>query len=160
MGLPFGFAHHFHPHFTEPALELYRTLFRPSDLLAEPRTIVAAGIVVGDDDEDARRRALPGGVSMLRLRLGRPSPIPSVEDAEAIVARLPGRELAVVQDAIGRAIVGGAQSVHRELCELVERTGTDELMITSQVADADDRIEAIERVAQAYELAPVAAGSG
>ena len=33
LGLPFVFAHHFHPHFTEPALELYRSLFRPSELL-------------------------------------------------------------------------------------------------------------------------------
>ena len=29
LGLPFVFAHHFHPHFTEPALELYRALFSP-----------------------------------------------------------------------------------------------------------------------------------
>ena len=87
LGLPFVFAHHFHPHFTEPALELYRGLFEPSELAAAPRMIVAAGIVVGDDDEDALRRALPGGVSMLRLRQGRPAPIPSVDDAEAHVRR-------------------------------------------------------------------------
>ena len=66
-----------------------------------------AGIVVGEDDEDAARLALPGGVSMLRLRQGRPEPLPSVEEAEAIVARLPGAELAVVEETIARAIVGG-----------------------------------------------------
>ncbi len=107
LGLPFVFAHHFHPHFTEPALDLYRGLFQPSELLDAPRTIVAAGIVVGDDDEDAARRALPGGVAMLRLRQGRPEPIPSVDDAEAIVAQLAPSERAVVDDAIARAIVGG-----------------------------------------------------
>jgi len=68
LGLPFVFAHHFHPHFTEPALDLYRGLFEPSERLDAPRTIVAAGIVVGEDDEDAARRALPGGVAMLRAR--------------------------------------------------------------------------------------------
>ena len=156
LGLPFVFAHHFHPHFTEPALELYRALFEPSELLAAPRTIVAAGIVVGDDDEDALRRALPGGISMLRLRQGRPAPIPSVEDAEALVRGLGESELAVVQDAIGRAIVGTAPTVHARLVDLVERTGTDELMLMSQVADPDQRIEAIERIADAYELAPQA----
>ncbi len=88
LGLPFVFAHHFHPHFTEPALELYRALFEPSELLPAPRVIVAAGVVVGEDDEDALRRALPGGVSMLRLRQGRPAPIPSVDDAEALVRQM------------------------------------------------------------------------
>ncbi|HYI19273.1 MAG TPA: LLM class flavin-dependent oxidoreductase, partial [Solirubrobacteraceae bacterium] len=157
LGLPFVFAHHFHPHFTEPALELYRALFEPSELLAAPRTIVAAGIVVGDDDEDALRRALPGGISMLRLRQGRPAPIPSIEDAEALVRGLGESELAVVQDAMGRAIVGTPQNVHAGLVDLVERTGTDELMLMSQVADPDGRIEGLERIADAwFELTPAA----
>ncbi|MDP2709872.1 MAG: LLM class flavin-dependent oxidoreductase [Solirubrobacteraceae bacterium] len=154
LGLPFVFAHHFHPHFTEPALELYRALFEPSELLAAPRTIVAAGIVVGEDDEDALRRALPGGVSMLRLRQGRPAPIPSVQDAEATVRDLPEVELAVVQDAVGRAIVGGPATVHAALLDLIERTGADELMLTSQVADATERARALEQVARAFELVP------
>jgi luciferase family oxidoreductase group 1 len=154
LGLPFVFAHHFHPHFSEPALELYRGLFRPSELLAAPRSIVAAGIVVGDDDEDAARRALPGGVAMLRLRQGRRGPIPTVEDAEALLPRLSAAERAVVDEAIARAIVGGAETVHAGLLDLLERTGTDELMLTSQVADAGQRAQALERVAQAFELAP------
>jgi luciferase family oxidoreductase group 1 len=157
LGLPFVFAHHFHPHFTEPALDLYRSLFEPSDLLDAPRTIVAAGIVVGDDDEDAARRALPGGVSMLRLRQGRPAPIPSVEDAGALVERLSPAERAVVEEAMQRVIVGGAPTVHAQLADLVERTGADELMLVSQVTDPAQRIEGLERVAQAFELAPPAA---
>ncbi len=154
LGLPFVFAHHFHPHFTEPALELYRALFTPSEGLSAPRTIVAAGIVVGTDDEDAARRALPGGVAMLRLRQGRPEPIVSVEDAVAVVATLGPAELQAVDEAVGRAIVGGPGNVHGRLLDLAERTGADELMLTSQVVDADQRIEALERVAEAFELAP------
>jgi luciferase family oxidoreductase group 1 len=160
LGLPFVFAHHFHPHFTEPALALYRALFEPSDLLAEPRTIVAAGVVVGDDDEDALRRALPGGVSMLRLRQGRPAPIPTVEDAEALVRQLGESELAVVQDAIGRAIIGGPATVHAELLDLVERTAPDELMLVSQVVDAGQRIEGLERIAHAFEVEPAGRSLG
>jgi luciferase family oxidoreductase group 1 len=154
LGLPFVFAHHFHPHLTEPALDLYRSRFEPSELLDAPRTIVAAGIVVGDDDEDAARRALPGGVAMLRLRQGRPAPIPSVEEAEALLPRLAPAERAVVDDAIGRAIVGGPETVHAALLDLIERTGTDELMLTSQVTDAGQRAQALERVARAFALAP------
>ena len=154
LGLPFVFAHHFHPHFTEPALDLYRSLFVPSELLDAPRAIVAAGIVVGDDDEDAARRALPGGVAMLRLRQGRPAPIPGVEDAEALLARLGPAELAVVRESMDRVIAGGPASVHAQLVDLSERTGADELMLVSQVTDAAARIWGLERVAEAFELAP------
>ncbi len=152
LGIPFVFAHHFHPHFTEPALALYRELFQPSELADTPRTIVAAGVVVGEDDEHAARLALPGGVSMLWLRQGRPAPMPTIEQAEAIVAGLSGTELAVVQDAVNRAIVGGPETVHGQLLELVERTGTDELMITSHVADPAVRARGLEHVARAFEL--------
>ena len=123
LGIPFVFAHHFHPHLTEPALALYRELFVASDLAERPRTIVAAGIVVGEDDEHAARLALPGGVSMLWLRQGRAAPLPTVEQAEALVARMTGAERAVVDDAIARAIVGGPRTVHSALLDLAERTG-------------------------------------
>lgn len=154
LGIPFVFAHHFHPHFTEPALELYRALFVPSELADVPRTIVAAGVVVGEDDEHAARLALPGGVSMLWLRQGRPAPLPSVEQAEAIVAGLSGAERAVVDETIARAIVGGPGTVHAQLLDLAERTATDELMITSHVADPSVRARGLEHVAIAFELAP------
>jgi len=156
LGIPFVFAHHFHPHFTEPALELYRTLFVPSDLADRPRTIVCAAIVVGEDDEHAARLALPGGVSMLWLRQGRPQPLPSVEDAEAIVARLTGSRRAVVDEAIARAIVGGPEAVHSQLLDLAERTQPDELMVTSHVADPAVRARGLEHVARAFELVPLA----
>jgi luciferase family oxidoreductase group 1 len=160
LGLPFVFAHHFHPHFTEPALDLYRGLFEPSELLDAPRTIVAAGIVVGEDDEDAARRALPGGVAMLRLRQGRPAPIPSVEDAEALLARLGPAERAAIDEAVARVILGGPRSVHAQLVDLAERTGTDELMLVSQVTDPAQRIRGLERVAEAFELTSSPAHAG
>ena len=152
LGIPFVFAHHFHPHFTEPALELYRDLFVPSDLADRPRAIVCAAIVVGEDDAHAARLALPGGVAMLRLRQGRPEPLPSVQDAEAIVARLTGAQRAVVDEAIARAIVGGPETVHSQLLDLAERTQADELMVTSHVADPAVRARGLEHVARAFEL--------
>jgi luciferase family oxidoreductase group 1 len=153
LGLPFVFAHHFHPHFTEPALQLYHELFEPSELLAAPRTIVAAGIVVGADDADAARLALPGAIAMLRLRQGRPAPIPSVAEAAAILERLSPDERATVGEALARPIVGSPQTVHGGLLELAERTAADELMLTSQVAEPGERLRGIERIAAAFEVA-------
>jgi luciferase family oxidoreductase group 1 len=158
LGLPFVFAHHFHPHFTEPALELYRELFEPSELLAYPRVIVAAGVVAGADDEDAARLALPGAISMLRLRQGRPAPIPSVADADELYAHLSASERVTVGEALARPIVGSPQTVHAGLLDLAERTGADELMLTSQVAEPGERLRGIERIAAAFEYARAPVG--
>jgi len=97
-------------------------------------------------------------MAMLRLRQGRPAPIPSVEDAEALLPRLSPAERAAVDEAIARAIVGGPETVHAGLLDLLERTGTDELMLTSQVADPQQRARALERVAQSFELVAQPAG--
>ncbi|MDP1850079.1 MAG: LLM class flavin-dependent oxidoreductase [Solirubrobacteraceae bacterium] len=153
LGLPFVFATHFHPHLTEPALALYRERFVASDLAGEPRVIVCAGVVIAQTDEEAARLALPGGVATLWRRQGRPAALPSPSLAHATVQRLSGAELAVVRDAIGRLFVGGPATVVAGLSRLVERSGADELMITSPVADPDARIRGLEHIAAAFGLA-------
>ena len=157
LGIPFAFAHHFHPHYTEPALALYRRSFRPSPQLESPRVIVAASAIVGDDDEHAARLALPAGVSMLRLRQGRPVPIPTVERAEAIVAGLGPSERSVVDEVVERIICGGPGRVESGVLELAERTGADEIMLTSNVVDPEARIRGLESLATAFALDGAAA---
>ena len=158
LGMPFAFAHHFHPQYTEPALALYREAFRPSEGCERPCIIVAAGVIVGEDDADAARLALPAGVSMLRLRQGRPAPVPSVESAEALVAGLGPQERAVVDEVVARMITGGPRRVESELLELIERTGADELMITANVVDPRLRIRGLEHIAAAFGDAATPAG--
>jgi luciferase family oxidoreductase group 1 len=154
LGLPFVFAHHFHPNFVEPALQIYREGFKPSDLLERPRAIVASAVVVGEDDGEALRLALPSAISMLRLRQGRPAPLPTVEQAEELLPKLGPNELEVVQDALNRVIAGSAATVESRLVDLIERTATDELMLTSNVADPALRIRTFEQVADALMPSP------
>jgi luciferase family oxidoreductase group 1 len=154
LGMPFVFAHHFHPQFTQPALEFYRSLFQPSEQLERPRVMVAAAVIAADDDAQAKRLAGAAGVSMLRLRQGRPTPIPTVEEAEALLPRLSSEEVAVVEEVAGRAIAGGPDTVHSGLVDLMERTRPDELMITSNIPDATLRARGLEHVARAFDLRP------
>ena len=83
LGLPFAFAHHFSAANTEPALQLYRDCFRPSERLAEPYALIGVAVVCADTA--ARARYLHGSsrLSMLRLRTGRPGQLPSPEEAAA-----------------------------------------------------------------------------
>jgi luciferase family oxidoreductase group 1 len=153
LGLPFVFAAHFHPHLTEPSLELYRERFVASEVADRPRTIVAAGVVIGETDAEAARLALPGGVGTLWRRQGRPAALPSVSLAEAIVGRLGGVELEIVRDAIGRAFVGSPETVVAGLRRLLDASGAGELMISSPVADVQVRGRGLAHVAAAFGLA-------
>jgi len=145
LGLPFAFAHHFSPANTLPALDLYRSHFRPSEMLGEPYAMVAAAVVCADTDERARWLAGPGALSFLRLRAGRPGPLPSPEEAAAY----PYNELerAFVQDRQATQLIGSPQTVRRGLAELLKATAADELMITTMVFDPADRLRSFELIA-------------
>ena len=47
--------------------------------------------------------------------------------------------------------VGGAERVARRLDELLEETGADELMLTNNVTDVDERIRSYERVVELFD---------
>jgi hypothetical protein len=51
-------------------------------------------------------------------------------------------------------ILGGPATVESALVDLIERTATDELMLTSNVADPALRIRTFEQVAQALRPTP------
>jgi luciferase family oxidoreductase group 1 len=146
LGLPFSFAHHFSAANTEPALDLYRRSFRPSQWLDEPHTMVAVNAVCADTDERAELLARPGWLAFLRLRMGRPIALPTVEDAAAYEFTEPELEF-VAQRRIGQAL-GSPQTVQAQLAALIERTGADELMLTNQVYGIKDRMRSYELIAE------------
>ncbi len=98
-------------------------------------------------DEHAARLALPGGVVMLRLRQGRPIPLPTVEQAQEIVATLTPPERHVVDEAIARMTIGDADRVETGLLDLIERTAADELMLTTNAPGLELRVRALEALA-------------
>jgi luciferase family oxidoreductase group 1 len=156
LGLPFAFAHHFSPANTLPALSLYRSRFRPSELLDQPYAMVAAAAVCADTDERARWLAGPGALSFVRLRAGRPGTLPSPQEAAAY----PYTELerAFITDRQATQIIGAPETVRHGLASLLEATAADELMLTTMVFDPADRLRSFELVA-ALAAAPHAQGS-
>ena len=146
LGLPFSFAHHFSAANTEPALALYRQNFRPSKWLNQPYAMVAVNTVCADTDERAEWLAGPAGLSFLRLRQGRPEPLTSPEQAAAYPYTEPERQF-LVERRHGQAM-GSPETVQRQLRELLDRTGADELMLTTLVYDLTDRVRSFELVAE------------
>jgi len=145
LGLPFAFAHHFSPANTLPALALYREHFRPSEALDRPYAMVAAAVVCADTDDRARWLAGSGALSFLKLRSGRPGPLPSPQEAEDYPYT--HLERAYILDRQATQIIGAPETVRRGLTELLKETAADELMLTTMVFDPADRLRSFELVA-------------
>ncbi|UQA95251.1 LLM class flavin-dependent oxidoreductase [Streptomyces halobius] len=150
LGLPFAFAHHFSAANTLPALDLYRSSFRPSEGLSEPYALIGVAALATEDEAEARRQVRTGALSMIRLRTGRPGLIPSPEEAAAY--EFDERERAFVDSWLGNVIHGTPDAVRQGLDDLAKRTGADELMITANAHGGAARLRSYELIADAYGL--------
>jgi luciferase family oxidoreductase group 1 len=146
LGLPFSFAHHFAPQGTLHALELYRSSFRPSEVLDTPYAMVCVSVVLADSDELALQLALPGALSFLRLRSGRPGVLPSVE--QALSYPYAPHEQAFVEQRLAQQSIGGPETVRASLERLLADTAADELMVTTMVHDPADRLRSFTALAE------------
>jgi luciferase family oxidoreductase group 1 len=138
-GMPYVFAHHFSGSGTAEALELYRSSFRPSPELAEPRTFLTVNAAVADADDEAQRLALPQLLQMVALRTGQPlTAQPSVEDAEKKVADgLPESHASLIDAMRQRWVIGEPDAARSEIERLAATYDVDEVMV-NPVAGALD----------------------
>ncbi len=158
LGLPFSFAHHFAAANTEAALAAYRHNFRPSQWLDEPHAMIAVSATCADTDEYAEYLAKPGWLSFLRLRAGAPIRLPSPEEA-ARYQFSPAESAFVEQRRSGQAL-GSPATVAAQLTGLLERTGADELMLTNQIYDLDDRLRSYQLIVELGQVAPAGSANG
>ncbi|WP_051970283.1 LLM class flavin-dependent oxidoreductase [Kitasatospora azatica] len=152
LGLPFAFAHHFSAANTVPALELYRSHFQPSAVLAEPYALIGVSAVAVPEGgvEAARYLAASAGLGMLRLRQGRPGPIPTPEEAAS--HPYSPAEADFLDSWLANVVLGEPGQVADGLEELRKRTGADELMVTSHIHGQQARLRSYGLIAQAYGL--------
>jgi len=151
LGLPFSFAHHFSARNTVPALELYRQKFRPSAVLERPYALIGVQALAADDEQQARRQVLTGAVAMARLRgTGRPGLIPSPEEAQAYPFTAAERQF--VDSWLADVEYGTPEMVRDGLNALQQRTGADELMITSNAHAPAARARSLELIADVYAM--------
>jgi luciferase family oxidoreductase group 1 len=146
LGLPFAFASHFAPALMMPALEIYRSHFRPSVDHETPYVILGANVVAAGTDDEARFLASSGRQAFASLRRGMPTtlPPPSVEWEKDVVAfgRIPLEEVTSV------SMVGSPETVREGLESFIARTKPDEIMIVSHVYDHEARVRSYEIAAR------------
>ena len=160
MGLGYAFASHFSPVDPAPLLRAYRENFRPSDRFAEPHAILAASVICADTDERAEELASSMGLAWVRMRTGKPGPLPSPEEALAY-PYTPG-ERRLFESYRSMQVVGSVPVVQARLGELAGRTAADEIMVTTMIHDHGERLRSYEKLAKTFGLGrtPVSQNTG
>jgi luciferase family oxidoreductase group 1 len=148
LGLGFAFAAHFSPDRPDRPMLAYRNQFQPSEYLEAPQAILAVSVICAETTEEAERLASSMQLSWVRLRSGRPSKIPSPE--EALAHPYSEQERAVVTAYRDLQIVGTPETVHQRISAMVERTQADEVMVTTVTHDPEARLRSYRLLAEAF----------
>ncbi|MFF2017934.1 LLM class flavin-dependent oxidoreductase [Paenibacillus sp. NPDC058177] len=147
LGLPFAFASHFAPEYLLPALHLYRSSFRPSEVLEKPHVMVGLGITAADTVQEARRLATSQQQQFLNLIRGRTGKLqPPVDSMDELWTP---HEKAILLDKGKYSIAGDKSAIKERLQQILEETDADEWIIASQVYDHAARLHSYELVAEA-----------
>jgi len=148
LGLPYAFASHFAPAQMMDAIAVYRDRFRPSAHHKEPYVMLGYNVIAAETDDEARYLASSLQQAFIALRRGRPSTLPPpVRDYER---QLDLQDRALLDSVLAGAAIGSAQTVHATMRSFVERTGADELMISSMTFDHEARLHSYKTAADGW----------
>jgi len=147
LGLPYSFASHFAPDLLIPALEIYRSRFKPSAQLDRPYAMVGVNIIAAGSDAEARRLATTQQMSFANIFRGaRGLSQPPIDDIESYWSPM---EKAQAQRMLARSIIGSPETVRAGIEALVAETGADELIVVSDVYEHPARLRSFELIAEA-----------
>ncbi|WP_367103304.1 LLM class flavin-dependent oxidoreductase [uncultured Psychrobacter sp.] len=146
LGLPYVFASHFAPQMLGQAIATYREQFKPSKYLAKPYVMLAANLLLADDDETAHYHFTSAQQSFVRLRRGERGQMPKpTHDMDSIWS---ASEKMMVDNALSVSFIGSVESVEPKLAAFIAQYQPDELIVTANVYDQAARLRSLELVPQ------------
>ena len=153
LGLPFAFADFFgYAGGQGPQVaEIYRSLFRPSAYLQEPKFNVTLQVVCAETDERARYLGSSKRLQVARTRTGeRRQGLESPEEAFPLVQH---PELGpTIMAYTSHFIEGGPETVRQGIMDAGERYGTQDIGMVSYCYDFADRANSYRLVAERFGL--------
>jgi luciferase family oxidoreductase group 1 len=158
LGLPYAFASHFAPDALDEAIAIYRRNFRPG-VLDRPHVMAGFNVFAADTDAEAELLSTSMMQAFVAIRTGEgiqlPPPVPGYRDT------LPPQARAMLDHVLQCSAVGGPERIARGIAAFVERTGVDEIMLTSAMFDHEARKRSLSIAAEAMRgsLKPSAAAA-
>lgn len=152
LGLPYAYAYFFvDGQGVEQALELYRTLYRPSARHPRPQATICVWALAADTEAEARHHAL----SRERWRCDRQRGVlQALRDPDEIAAAgFTPAEMPMVEAMRGRAFVGTGAQVVSQLRALAAELELDEIVINTWAFDPAVRRRSYALIAHAAGVA-------
>lgn len=141
-GLPYVFASHFAPNYFLQAVKYYQTHFKPSEQLKEPYVMACVNVIAADTDQEAHFLVTSFYQMALGIIRGKSYPLmPPVNDMSKIWTE---QEAAAIHNMMAVTFVGSKETVAAGLEELIRLTGINELMITTNIFDHEDRLKSFQ----------------
>jgi luciferase family oxidoreductase group 1 len=156
FGTGLCFAHFISEEGGPESIADYKARFVPSSHHKTPAAAVGVGVICAETDEAAQSLATSAALWRLRRRKGENGPVPSVEEAAGYAWT--GSDLLVAGPAASRTIVGDPDTVKRQMTELADRYGVDDLVVVTITHDHAARVRSYELLAEAFGLSPGSAG--
>ena len=151
MSLGYAFASHFSPTDPAPAMHAYRESFEPSEDFERPSAILAVSVICAETNEHAEELASSMQLAWVRMRSGTPRPLPSRKEAMNYSYDPAERRLAYVYRSM--QVIGDPRTVRARIVELAQHTVADEVMVTTNVYDHDERLRSYELLAEVLKIA-------
>lgn len=149
LGLGYAFAAHFSPTPARPAVDAYRSAFRPSIAFPQPHVILALSVIVADTHDEAVELSSSAQVMFARMRSGVIAPVPSPAEARAEGWTPAGG--AGLYDSMGRLlIVGTADEVRERIERAAAEALADEVIIMTIAHDPVARLRSYELLSEAF----------
>lgn len=149
-GLPYVFAGHFAPQQMKDAIQIYKDLFEPSEVLSEPYVIVCLNAIVADTDEQAEYLSTTQAQVMVSITRGRMQPVqPPTDDLRGL---LTPTEFELAKQRMAQSLIGSEETVKAKLNSFIEEHGEiDELMAISYIYDQDAQVESYRKLKHVIE---------
>ncbi|MEU4396323.1 LLM class flavin-dependent oxidoreductase [Kribbella sp. NPDC023855] len=132
-------------------LDRYRTGFQPSPWASRPYVVLAATVAVAATTDAARRLLLPEAWSSAYSRTRGVFP-PLQPVSEVLGLEMTEKERGFFEQSLRGQIYGTAAEVDAALGGLVQRTGADEVLVTTNTYDRAELLESYRLLAELAEL--------
>ncbi|CAM4395189.1 LLM class flavin-dependent oxidoreductase [Nocardia ninae] len=143
LGLPYAFASHFAPDALHQAVAVYRDSFRPSEQLAEPYVMAGVNVFAANDTDDAvaQKTIAYRARARMMIKRGAADVRYTDEEIDAFLASPNGRQLASMTQ---YTAVGTPDEVRSYLDDFGASIEADELILTHQATQIEDRVRSVE----------------
>ena len=145
-GVGYSFAQFFNGAMSRPIFEAYRSTFKPSYFMSEPKISVTYAVSIAETEEEAKYLALPIQISRLNLMRGRI--VPGLSPKEAADYPLTEMDKMLMEQNNHLILIGTAEQVASQIAEEQAFYGFDEAMINCNQYSLEQRLTSYRLLAE------------